>query len=364
MRVFGLFFTCFPLLFLAVGGWLAHGQHTKLTSYEPVEAVVLSREITSSTDSDGGTTYKPIIRYRYTVDGRAYESDQVMPIALSTSSRSWAQSYLDRYPVQEKTTAYVDPGDLAEAFLVREASFFPYVFMLFPMLFVVIGLSLMLVGGQARPSRKLEQAEPGWYRLPPGRSTRHKTRVAMIITAVWCGMGLVVLFHWIMVGGGFSTFPVVALGIYGALAVIPMVMLVRYMAIGRRYGDPIVLVDQPTPRRGETLAVYFEQPTYEHLQLNAVTIGLRLKWTHSSGAGKHRSTTTSVIYEDEEAVARGAAATAGDAVRYSRTIHIPEDRPASDTGFFGARHNWVIHVKTDAASGADYEAEFPILVRD
>lgn len=362
MRLFGIIFAAAGLLFVGFGSYMAHSQRVKLRTYVPVEATILDKRIESSTDSDGDTTYKPVIDFRYVVNNREYQSDQVTPLTVSSSSRSQAQAMLDRFQVRQSTTAYHDPADASEAYLVREATFFPYVFALGPMIFVAVGVGVMLMGESVTPSSHPPRAEEGYYRLRATKSIRSNMFSMAIVSAFWWAVGLTVLMHWQTVGE-FTLFPLIALGIYGGLGVIPLVMFGRALAVHQRYGEPTVLVDKATPRRGDFLVIYFEQPTNQPIELDQVTIGLHLKHTFTTGVGKNRSTRTETIYTDDLPVSQPTQSRAGQVLQYHREVTVPQDQPASDVSRFKTRHNWVIHIHTDAASGADYQGEFPILVQ-
>jgi hypothetical protein len=128
----------FCCLFLAIGGTLVAKEHRRLTTYEPVTATVLSARVQDHSDSDG-TTYEPVIAYRYRVNGREYTASRVTPLKESRSGR-WAHRVTARYEVGNNYTAYYDPANPGEAFLQRSRSIIPWAFLL-------IGLAgLMFVG--------------------------------------------------------------------------------------------------------------------------------------------------------------------------------------------------------------------------
>lgn len=135
----GLVFVLFSLIFLAVGWALAVSQGKALHSHRAVDARVIDKGIDEKTDGDRGTTYTPWVRYEYVVDGRTYRSNRITPLDIS-AGREWAQETIDRFDVGGIATAYYDPADPAQTYLIREASFLPYVFVLFPMIFTCLGL--------------------------------------------------------------------------------------------------------------------------------------------------------------------------------------------------------------------------------
>lgn len=70
---------------------------------------------TSETATDTG--YVPLIRYRYAVDGRRYESARVSPFDGTLSRRRWARALVDRYPRNTHVFVRYDPGDPTRSYL-------------------------------------------------------------------------------------------------------------------------------------------------------------------------------------------------------------------------------------------------------
>jgi hypothetical protein len=191
----GLFIVGFALIFIGVGCYLAYLQSHALQTYLPVPATILSREIKSSHDSHGSTTYAPSASYRYTINGQSYECSQVSVTKVSSSYR-WASEQLAKLPGGPNVTAYYNPAKPGRAFLLRDASFFPYIFVLFPMLFVCVGLSV-LTTSQTTPFSDLRGLLP--------------------VTVLWNLVGVIAAFHFYRVAGGFDLTAKIALSIYGLI---------------------------------------------------------------------------------------------------------------------------------------------------
>lgn len=127
----------FLSIFIAVGVGLLGLQVERLITWRAVPAVVTSTGIQSVHGSKGGTSYRPVVTYRYRVDGRAYAASTVT-IILESRSWDWATGIVARYPRGSTTTAYVDPKDPTKAFLVRQVSVIPLVFLIIPLVFAGI----------------------------------------------------------------------------------------------------------------------------------------------------------------------------------------------------------------------------------
>lgn len=210
-RIFGIGFAAFACIFIAVGGGMAWSQATKLTSWQPVAAKVVSSEVTSRHGSKGGTTYKPLVRFTYQVGGIEHSADTAMPIDMSTSGSAWAQRIVARFPAGSQTTAYYDPRSPGDAFLVREANVFPYLIILFPMVHVCIGVGVW------------------WFAGRPGLDARSKARRMGAMAVVWDAVGVLAFVHYLTIGGGLDWTAGLAFGIYAALGTVLVLIWVHFL---------------------------------------------------------------------------------------------------------------------------------------
>jgi hypothetical protein len=124
----------FLAIFVAVGLGLFASEVYRVATWESVSARVLSTDI-KAVRGDKGTSYTPVVRYLYSVNGAQYESKQVLPLTIS-ASYAWATRLRDRFRPGQVVTAYVNPSHPASAFLVRNVSLLPLVFVAIPLLMV------------------------------------------------------------------------------------------------------------------------------------------------------------------------------------------------------------------------------------
>jgi Protein of unknown function (DUF3592) len=144
----GLYFMgAFCCLFLGIGVTFLAKEQRRLSVFQPVTATVLSTRVDVHSDSDG-STYEPVVVYRYRVQDREYTASRVTPLKESRSGR-WARRVTARYQVGGNYTAFYDPENPAEAFLLRSRSILPWAFIGIPL----VGL-LFIVGG-IRSTREL-----------------------------------------------------------------------------------------------------------------------------------------------------------------------------------------------------------------
>ncbi len=144
----GLFIMgAFCCVFLAVGATMLAKEQRRLSVYQPVEATVLSTRVEEHSDSDG-STYEPVVVYRYRVRDREYTASRVTPLKESRSGR-WARRVIERYQVGSSYTAFYDPENPAEAFILRKRSVLPWAFIALPL------IAILFIGAGIRGTREM-----------------------------------------------------------------------------------------------------------------------------------------------------------------------------------------------------------------
>ena len=139
----------FGVLMLVVGVTRWRDQRSNLKHAQPVTATIEHGQVFTSISADTNadllrststTTHRPDLRFRYLVAGRPYVSDWLNPsgIAITFASKEEAARVLAPYPLGAQVQACVDPSRPDKAFLEREASSGPVVF-------IVIGLLMPAV---------------------------------------------------------------------------------------------------------------------------------------------------------------------------------------------------------------------------
>ena len=122
----------FLAIFVAVGLGLFGLEVYRISTWQPVRATVLASDI-QAVRGNKGTSYKPVVSYRYAVGARQFVGTGVLPVTIS-SSYGWAQSLQRRFVPGTSVTAYYDPQKPWQAFLVHDVSFLPLLFVAFPLL--------------------------------------------------------------------------------------------------------------------------------------------------------------------------------------------------------------------------------------
>lgn len=134
-------FAGFGLVMLYVGLTEFTLQRQALAAAVPVEAVITRSEVRESVSSDtdhrplrdnSTRSYSPEIRFQFPLGSVLHDSELLRPTIIHQghASRESAQAELDSFPVGARVTAWVDPEHPDRAFLLREASIGPVVFII------------------------------------------------------------------------------------------------------------------------------------------------------------------------------------------------------------------------------------------
>jgi hypothetical protein len=208
-RLPGCVFLFIGSIFPLVGGVLAEQQRRKFASWIEVPAEITGHDVRFHTDSDGDAMYGPVLKLRYLADGMPPEGEGLLAFDVS-SSEGWAQDQLAAWPVGKRVTAWADPQHLEKAFVVREVSPLPYVFILMPMVFVSVGaMFLLFPGGEGKV-------------YTPGTPWAGRTWAI-----VWNGAGLVCAAHYFSQPGAWNLGGIALFGIYLGIGSIPVVVMVK-----------------------------------------------------------------------------------------------------------------------------------------
>jgi len=138
-RLVGLVFTPIGIIMLALAGWTGNRQYTILKTWPSVEAEVTRSEVTRGRDSEGTTMYGTEIEFRYTVDGREFNT----PSSSSYRSSSYREmkGKADRYAPGTRHSILYNPSDPAD---VHFDAGYNIGFFLLPV--ILGGMGLMFTG--------------------------------------------------------------------------------------------------------------------------------------------------------------------------------------------------------------------------
>lgn len=154
------------LAFLAVAGWFGERRLTVMNSWPTVDAQVVESQVIRYQDSEGSTLYKAQFRFRYTVDGREY--DTLTDNGYGTSFRSWMQSKVDRLPPGSRHPLHYNPADPAD---IEYNAGYNFEFFGIPLFCAGMGLIFALVGVAAFRRRDTDRCPACSQYITPGQSS-------------------------------------------------------------------------------------------------------------------------------------------------------------------------------------------------
>ncbi len=374
MRLVAILFIAIPLVLMGFGIRQADEQRRRMTSYVATQGRVVEpkpevRVHTSTSGKQRSTTYTPVVRYRYEVGGDVYRSERVFAMSSSTS-RGKADALIAQYPVGRTVTVYYDPTDPGQAFLVRRWEFTPYLFLMFPMIHLAIGMGLWFAaaaGRRATTTGAPAVASGGWYELPIRTSIRRKRRPWITIALVWYAVGIGACAHYFAVAERpYGTDALIATPVYFVVGLIPLAVAMRYWLLGRNSADARVFVDKREIAAGEWFNVRVEQTFYRHLLIESADVGLVLERADRITTGGKTRVSTSRPWEDwANDLVKNEQASPGRELAVKRRFTIPPDRPgnspAGERGY--PRHAWWVVVRVRIADAPDYEGKFAVEVK-
>jgi hypothetical protein len=133
-------------VFAGIGGTTLVREYRRLVDWKPVQATVVATHVESHSDSDGATMYSPVVVYRYWVNDQQFTSRRALPVSESRSGR-WAYGVVGHFNPGGTYTAWYDPANPSDAFIVRAHSIIAPVFTLIGALVIVAAAA---VGASAR----------------------------------------------------------------------------------------------------------------------------------------------------------------------------------------------------------------------
>lgn len=120
-------FLLIALLLLGGGGYRLYMDNQAVATYEEVNATVeeswVETEIRTGDDGDRERTYYPNVRYMYTYEGTTYNSTSLRPgPGRFGTGEGPAQDIVSNHQPGDTVTAYVNPDNPAESFLIKDTA--------------------------------------------------------------------------------------------------------------------------------------------------------------------------------------------------------------------------------------------------
>lgn len=136
----GVVVVLFGAAFVGFGAMTVVPQVQQTSNAVPVDAVVTSSEVVTTTGARGQTTQIPDVTYRYTYEGTEYTSDSVFPGRQRSAASTSAEEVVEDHPEGAEVTAMVVPGEPGTAYLMDPG------FSVLHLVMPVVGVLAALIG--------------------------------------------------------------------------------------------------------------------------------------------------------------------------------------------------------------------------
>jgi hypothetical protein len=375
MRYAIAMFTAAAALFIAIGANLALEQQRKIDAARAVPGVVVSAEVRENTTTDTKnrrtTTYRPIVRYHYSIGNSIFGSDRVFPITQETSGRR-AREIVERFRPGANVTVWYDPANrdptkLSDSFLIREWDFSPYFLILCAMTFFATGLGFWAAGPWRRQQVwPPKSASGGWYALTPRANIAAARRPWRAASLVWFVIGAIVAGHYFVhADRPYDLLALIAIPLYFILGLIPLIRFFHHRKLARVMRDAHVTVNTDTFWIGKTFNLKFEQRYRKRTEIELLRIGLICEKIDRQKSPRGKAIPTrSEQFETWEEVATHIQASPDHPLQAKTKFTPPKAQPPTtpeeQTGL--PRFTWRLVIEVKTPRHPAYRAQYPINV--
>ncbi len=345
------------LLVLAAGlliGLGVHGawrQRQMLSTFQPVPASVTTNDVRAS--KLGG--FEPDVEFGYNVKGKTYQGERAAPLRVH-GSRAWADSVMHRIRA-EGSTAYYNPYNPAEAYLLPIGRFRPYGLILAGLALLGAGLLPLRAGGVfAHEPVAITGGPFDWYDLTPGGSHADRALAWSASALSWYLLGGLAVGHY------FATTPpvyelksAVSAVLYAVAGLWPVVRALSALGVASRLGAPKARMTQKVAHLNKPIIVRVEQPFLRDTIVRELRVVLTC--TRHDGLGSVRYFTASQTLAEDRAVR------AGEMIHGEFTFDVPDKKRHPSTPFNRwdyPRTDWQLEVTLRTAK-CHATSAFPIL---
>jgi Protein of unknown function (DUF3592) len=335
----------------ARGAWC---QQRGLLSFQPVNASVDRNEVRSS--KLGG--FEPDVHFSYIVRGKTYESEQAAPLYIN-GSRDWVES-VSRRVQAEGLTAYVNPLNPSDAYLLPIGLFRPYGLILAGL--TILGLGLLPIGAGGALAHKPVAITGGpfdWYGLTPGGTHADRALGWSTTAVLWYLLGGMVVGHYYMtVPPNYELKSAVIAVLFAVAGAWPAYRATYAIGIASRLGTPKVQMTRKTAQLDQSIIVRIEQPFLRDTIVREVRVAVTC--TRRNGLGSVRYFTASRIAAEDRAFR------VGECIHGEFNIEVPDKKRRPSTPFTRwdyPRTDWQIEVTTRTAKSSVTIA-FPIVAEN
>lgn len=345
----------------------------KMQSWEEVPARIVTANLESHSDSDGGTTYKTTAQYEYVYQDKRYTSTRVSRYSGADNIGSFQRDIYNEispYQYSEKMFhCYVNPSAPQESILYRKARMGMVMFYsLFALCFGGAGYGIfggMLVSKfyslRSSSLTKLYPAQPWMHRSDWSRGEARNPAGLIMIISIWSAIFIILLCIPILVYMPGEIRDGNYLSLLALLFVVGGAFVVKWAAKSvlawKRYGSAVLQLQTNPVKPGERLRGFLK--TGAKLPDSAmINLELKCEKTVKTKSGSETNFNTDTFWSSNSQTIGITGVDGKTSLQID--IPIPEDLPstsnAEDTGI-----KWKLTAKSETP-GVDLNATFEVPV--
>ena len=193
----------FGLVFLLVGGFVAHVQLRRIIDQHSIEWRTTTGTVLTSEVRNKDRGFSPHVSYRYAVDGKTLVNDKLSPTEYTTSAHSHVVRHAAKYKPGTDVIVHYNQANPSES-LLEPAGRTEYVLLLFPLPFILFGLVALYFGVKTllpfRPVQSFDTPLAGLKLKRSGGDIGQK----LFFTCFWCVFTFIFTTIWFSTSGDFS----------------------------------------------------------------------------------------------------------------------------------------------------------------
>lgn len=143
MSLTSICFAIFIFIGVVVAGFGVRAilQARESSRWPSVPGIIQSSSVERSSGTKGGTTYKPKIKYTYSVAGTEYTGNLIaFGLANVSAGGKFAEEYIQKYPKGKNVQVFYSPTDCKTSVLEHGLTKRSFVLFAFGIMFAAMGL--------------------------------------------------------------------------------------------------------------------------------------------------------------------------------------------------------------------------------
>jgi hypothetical protein len=354
----GLIFFIVGFAVIVYGAKKIGEQHLKNVTYQQVNAVVISTHIAKH--GGGGrskTTYKPVVNIEYRVKNKTYTCGDVFSNPRGGDTQ-WAQRISAKFKKGDEITAFYNPKNPADAYLIKHYVFTPYLITLGSLIVFLLGTMVMFSPDKRNVLRKVS-ARRFEFEAPVGISGNRKSLA--ILCTIYLVVGVPTLAHlFLYAEPPYGEIVYIVIAFYLFITGLSAWGFIGYEQLRRKLHHIRLYTETDFFSIGDEIKILGELVLKKDVLIKKIMCGLFAEtagdvWKSFGGFRKRVTVVNNQRYN------------AGETVNFSCSIKIPEDQKSSSTREQAEDVNvisygWKLVLRIEIDNSSAYVEKYPIII--